>query len=61
MKLPSCKATIQNSRQPWRRDENELDENRLMDISIIATIAASLGISGRISAIISYDDNLASD
>jgi hypothetical protein len=61
VKLSSCKATIRNSRQPLRRDENEIDESRLIDISIIAAIAVSLGISGHISAIISYDDNLASD
>lgn len=37
-------------------DDEEHSTNRVVEISIIAAIAIALGLSGRLSALIRYDD-----
>ncbi|MGI9219996.1 MAG: hypothetical protein ACR2QS_03055 [Woeseiaceae bacterium] len=57
MKSPRYKATIQAAEKPWDTDTDELPANRLIEISIIAAIAIALGLSGRVTALISNEED----
>ena len=61
MQFPRCQATIRSANRPWDFRKDEVSSEQLVDISIIAAIAATLGLSGRLTAIVSYEDDLIAD
>ena len=62
MHFPRRKATVQTSDPMAASDGEELStNNRVVEISIVAAIAIALGLSGPLSAVITYKDDLARD
>ena len=61
MQFPRCQATIRSANRPWDSHTDDLSSAQLVDISIIAAIAVALGLSGRLTATVSYEDDLVSD
>ena len=45
----------------WEHRKGDIGPDQIIDISIIAAIAVTLGLSGRLSAIVSYEDDLIAD
>jgi hypothetical protein len=61
MHFPRRKATIRTSDPVTASDSEEASSNRVVEISIIAAIAIALGLPGRLSAVITYKDDLSGD
>ena len=61
MQFPRCQATIRMADRPRGSHGDDVSPNQMVDISIIAAIAVALGLSGQLSAVVTYDDELVAD
>ena len=61
MQVPRCQAIIRMADRPWGLHGDDVSPNQMVDISIIAAIAVALGLSGRLTAVVDYDDELVID
>ena len=61
MHFPWRTVTVQTSDPIAASDGEEPPTNRVVETSVIAAIALALGLSGPLSAVITYKDDLARD
>ena len=61
MQFPRCQATIEMADRPRARRGDDISPDQTVEISIIAAVAVTLGLSGQLTALVSYEDELIAD